>query len=246
MIYNLYKKYNRQLDNLFDEIANFYDLLYEDKDTINEVAYINKLINRFSKNVNSILELGSGTGRHGIALSEFGYEIYGIEKSRKMVEASKKNVKFSIHEGDIRDFRLSKKFDLLIVIFSPILEIKLIKFSFTKEPFNIFELLSSSKLPFEIKFSSETSLQKLIKSLFLATKSVSLFISIIDTLPFSSLARTKPSDAVLLIFLEAFAIPFFLKNSTDFSKSPFVSSKAILQSLKPTPVSSLSFFILSN
>lgn len=105
------------MDNLFDEIANFYDLLYEDKDTINEVAYINKLINRFSKNVNSILELGSGTGRHGIALSEFGYEIYGIEKSRKMVEASKKNVKFSIHEGDIRDFRLSKKFDCAIALF---------------------------------------------------------------------------------------------------------------------------------
>ena len=71
-------------------------------------------------------------------------------------------------------------------------------------------------------------------------------ISIIDTSPLSSLTNANPSEAVLLIFLEALAIPFFLKNSIDFSISPLVSSKAILQSLKPTPVISLSFFILSN
>jgi len=58
--------------------------------------------------------------------------------------------------------------------------------------------------------------------------------------------KTNPSEAVRLIFFEAFAIPFFLKNSTDFSKSPLVSSSATLQSLKPTPVISLSFLILSN
>jgi hypothetical protein len=53
-------------------------------------------------------------------------------------------------------------------------------------------------------------------------------------LPSSSFTKAKPSEAVLLIFFEALAIPFFLKNSIDFSISPLVSSRAILQSLKPT------------
>ena len=64
--------------------------------------------------------------------------------------------------------------------------------------------------------------------------------------PSISSTNTSPSDAVLLIFLEALAIPFFLRNSIDFSISPLFSSSAILQSLKPTPVISLSFLILSN
>ena len=38
----------------------------------------------------------------------------------------------------------------------------------------------------------------------------------------------------------------FLRNSIDFSISPLVSSRATLQSLKPTPVISLNFFMLSS
>ena len=55
----------------------------------------------------------------------------------------------------------------------------------------------------------EKNFTKLINSLFLATKSVSLFISITDILLLSSFIRAKPSEAVLLIFFEAFTIPFF-------------------------------------
>ena len=71
-------------------------------------------------------------------------------------------------------------------------------------------------------------------------------ISIIETFPSLSFTNTRPSEAVLLIFFDALAIPFFLKNSIDLSKSPLVSSRATLQSLKPTPVISLSFLILSS
>ena len=72
------------------------------------------------------------------------------------------------------------------------------------------------------------------------------FISIKDIWSPSCFTKAKPSEAVLLIFFEAFAIPFFRKNSIDFSISPLVSSRASLQSLNPTPVISLNFFILSN
>ena len=107
------------------------------------------------------------------------------------------------------------------------------------------DLFILSRSPLFLKLISETSLQKDIKSLFFATKSVSLLISIIETSPFSSRKRQSPSAAVLFILFEALAIPFFLKSSIDFSISPPVSSIAALQSLNPTPVISLSFFTLS-
>ena len=132
------------------------------------------------------------------------------------------------------------------MIFSPILEIRLTKLSFTVRLFAILELFILSKFPLHEKFNSDNSLQNFIKSSFFATKSVSLLTSIIDIIPLSSFTNANPSEAVLLIFFEALAIPFFLKNSIDLSISPLFSSKANLQSLKPTPVNSLNFLILSN
>ena len=70
-------------------------------------------------------------------------------------------------------------------------------------------------------------------------------ISIIDVFLSSPLIATTPSLASLDIFFEAFEIPFTLKISTAFSRSPPDSFIAKLQSLKPAPVASLSFFTFS-
>ena len=67
-----------------------------------------------------------------------------------------------------------------IVIFSPILAIKATRLSSTEDPFFILDLLSSSRSEFIELFNSLSSFTKLIKSSFLATKSVSQFTSIID------------------------------------------------------------------
>ena len=141
---------------------------------------------------------------------------------------------------------MSKKTLLLIVIFSPIFAIKSIKLVSTGKLFFMCALLTFSKSDLFSKIIVDTSLQKEINVSFFATKSVSLLISTKDTSPSFSCKRHKPSAAVLLILLVAFAIPFFLKNSIAFSMSPLTSSIASLQSLNPTPVISLSFFTLSS
>ena len=60
----------------------------------------------------------------------------------------------------INPLLLSKKFARLIVIFSPIFEIRLIKLSFTVEPFFILVKFNFSKFPLFEKFKSDSSLQK--------------------------------------------------------------------------------------
>ena len=105
------------MNNLFDGIARFYDLLYGDKDTKKEVLYIKKLIDEYSKSTEFILELGSGTGRHGFELAQMGYQIDGIERSKLMVKAAKTCEGFSVIEGDIKNLSLSKYYDCVISIF---------------------------------------------------------------------------------------------------------------------------------
>ena len=56
----------------FNKIANYYDLIYQDKNYLKEVEYIKNLIAEFADNKESILELGCGTGKHASLLAEEG------------------------------------------------------------------------------------------------------------------------------------------------------------------------------
>ncbi len=89
------------------------------------------------------------------------------------------------------------------------------------------------------------SRQNFWKFSFLATKSVSEFISIITPLESFIETVTKPSEASRADFFCAVLIPFFLSHSSALSKSPSVSFNADLQSIIPAPVFSLSNLIFS-
>ena len=48
----------------FEKSSEFYNLIYGRKDSHREAIYINNFIKKYIKNVDRILELGCGTGRH--------------------------------------------------------------------------------------------------------------------------------------------------------------------------------------
>lgn len=111
--------------DVFVKYARYYDLLYRDKDYAAEAAYVTDLIRRFHPSARTILELGSGTGIHAALLTEKGFTVHGIERSREMLDrsltmAEKMNPKqgqLIFSPGDIRDIRLNKHFDAVIALF---------------------------------------------------------------------------------------------------------------------------------
>ena len=105
------------MTELFDAIGKYYDLVYQNKDYVSEVNYIDHLIKKYSDQTKKILEFGSGTGKHASYLVEKGYEIDGIERSKSMVEFSSKKSGFTSHIGDIKTKNLKKKFDAVISLF---------------------------------------------------------------------------------------------------------------------------------
>jgi SAM-dependent methyltransferase len=112
---------------VFNEYARYYDLLYRDKDYEAEADYIAGLIRRFCPTGRSILELGSGTGKHARLLFDRGFRVHGIERSPEMLARSLNaaasvpqtsplpDLSFSL--GDIRTARLPGKFDAAISLF---------------------------------------------------------------------------------------------------------------------------------
>lgn len=109
---------------VFQQYSKYYDLLYRDKDYAGEAAYVGGRIREIAPWARTILEFGSGTGRHGRLLADLGFEVYGIERSAGMVAAAEAAVSpsatggsFRCEVGDICAADLGRRFDAVIALF---------------------------------------------------------------------------------------------------------------------------------
>ena len=101
----------------FSLYSKYYDLLYADKDYPAEAGYVTGLLKQHASSAKTILEFGSGTGRHGRELMNNGnYEVYGLERSETMVAEAKRNG-FPCEVADITSFELNRKFDAVVSLF---------------------------------------------------------------------------------------------------------------------------------
>ena len=107
----------------FEKYSYYYDLLYKDKNYEAEADYVKTKLLQQKQNIKTILEFGSGTGRHAKLLAKRGFEMCGVERSQTMIEKARsemedsgpQSVKFK--QGDIRSVRIGKKFDAVIALF---------------------------------------------------------------------------------------------------------------------------------
>ena len=109
---------------VFKNYANYYDLLYQDKNYIAESEYISSIIKKYLTNAKKILEFGSGSGIHGRLLSKLGYKVSGIERSQEMIDLGNQNSgpkirdsKFKCVLGDCKDTFICNDFDVVISLF---------------------------------------------------------------------------------------------------------------------------------
>jgi SAM-dependent methyltransferase len=104
--------------------ASTYDTLYQDKDYGVECDRIGQIIrdNRHSP-VQSILDLGCGTGNHALRLAQRGYSVTGVDRSPEMLEVAQRksresNLDCKFIQSDIRTFKSEQKFDVVIMMFA--------------------------------------------------------------------------------------------------------------------------------
>lgn len=108
------------MTQVFLDYAKYYDALYKDKDYKTEVDFIVSEIRKYAPHAKSILNIGCGTGRHDQFLSEYGFNITGIDLSAQMVEIAKArntSSSFQYLHGDGRNIFLDQKFDVVISLF---------------------------------------------------------------------------------------------------------------------------------
>ena len=112
---------------VFDQYAEYYDLLYQDKNSSAEALYVAELILSNSPDARNILEVGSGTGRHALLMASLGFHIHGIDMSESMVRKAeegrlvldpklREKLRFSV--ANLTSLDLSRQFDVVMALFN--------------------------------------------------------------------------------------------------------------------------------
>ncbi len=105
-------------DKYSEIAARFYDVVY---DKLLDKAGMNFYLNEIRKANGRTLEVGVGTGRIFIPALNAGADIHGLDFSGTMLEILKGKLNIEdhtrLHYGDIREFNLKEKFDLIVAPF---------------------------------------------------------------------------------------------------------------------------------
>ena len=103
----------------FETVARYYDEAYGAKNDLQDVAMFEGFARQYG---GPILEIGCGTGRVLIPIAKMGIEIDGVDLSDSMLSVLREkliigNFKSRIQQGDMRSFKLGRKYKLITIPF---------------------------------------------------------------------------------------------------------------------------------
>lgn len=111
---------------VFSHYARYYDLLYRDKNYVQEAQFVTGILKKWAPGATSLLELGCGTALHAGLLAERGYSVHGVDMSQDMLDTANERVsalpkpvreKLTFSCGDARTVILDAQFDAVISLF---------------------------------------------------------------------------------------------------------------------------------
>jgi SAM-dependent methyltransferase len=109
---------------IFNKFATYYDQIYHDKDYSKEVNFVVATLKKYGlSKTKNLLDLGCGTGGHDLILAKKGYTVTGIDMSNAALNIARKKLqkadyKVEFLKKDMTDFKINKKYDACISMFS--------------------------------------------------------------------------------------------------------------------------------
>jgi ubiquinone/menaquinone biosynthesis C-methylase UbiE len=109
---------------MYEEIAPYYDAIYAWKDYGKETELLLDRLERHAPHAKTLLDVACGTGRH-LELLAGEFEIEGVDASSSMLAVARQRLgDVPLHKGDMRDFDLGRRFDVVTCLFGSIALLK--------------------------------------------------------------------------------------------------------------------------
>lgn len=101
--------------NLYKNLAWCYEFITTGEGHKKEADFVKSIVKKYKKSKgNKLLDVGCGHGWHDKFLKK-DFKITGIDLNRTMLElAKKRNPKITYKQGDMRNFNLNRKFDVVM------------------------------------------------------------------------------------------------------------------------------------
>jgi ubiquinone/menaquinone biosynthesis C-methylase UbiE len=105
---------------MFADTAEFYDLIYSFKDYKKEAEAVTAIIKASCRGCKSVLDVGCGTSEHHLHMKDH-FQMDGIDLNPSFVKISKqKNTSGNYVTADMATFRINRKYDVILCLFSSI------------------------------------------------------------------------------------------------------------------------------
>lgn len=106
---------------MYGNWAHLYDDIYATfKDYEAEAAKLRELISARLPDARTLLDVACGTGKH-LELLATHYDVEGVDVEPSMLEVAKRRLpETPLHEGDMKNFDLERRFDVVTCLFSAI------------------------------------------------------------------------------------------------------------------------------
>jgi len=107
--------------SMYADLAQYYDRIYAFKDYVAEARTLAKLIHeKLPPERRRLLDVACGTGRH-ITFLKAWFDAQGLDNSEDMLQMARaSNPEITFHQGDMAEFSLRQRFDVLTCLFSSI------------------------------------------------------------------------------------------------------------------------------
>jgi SAM-dependent methyltransferase len=99
---------------LYNQLAWIWEIIVSKEEYLPEVEFLKKMIRKHKKTLgNDLLDVGCGAGHHDLFLKR-EYKIVGLDRHEEMLKyARRRNPEVAYIAGDMRRFKLHKKFDVV-------------------------------------------------------------------------------------------------------------------------------------
>jgi SAM-dependent methyltransferase len=106
-----------------DDYAQTYDQTFSPfKDYSREALFLRDVMRRWRPQARSVLDIACGTGTHLLELARMGFDAVGLDLAPDILEvarrkAASQGLRAQFVPGDMRNFRLNRKFDAAVNMF---------------------------------------------------------------------------------------------------------------------------------
>lgn len=103
----------------YKKLAKYYDAMHQRRNYKKEANFIIKRIFEINPKAKSLIDVGCGTGTHLKLIEKRFSVLYGVDLNEEILEIARKktsNIKYV--QGNMQTFKINKRFDCLISLYS--------------------------------------------------------------------------------------------------------------------------------